>query len=117
MSEESSEVKGAERPFKDNRLQLRVDPDQIEIWELMLFEDQTVKITDLAMVFSRYLSNGNGPVSPGLPAGPIDELSDEQRAEIKAGAAFKALKRFSREALIQAARSFAEQATAGLDPN
>ena len=104
-------------PHVDNRVHLDVDPKKVETWEIMIFEDRTVRIADLLMIFSRYASNGRGLISPGLPSEPVDELTDEQRAEIQASEAFKLLRRFSLPNLRLAAQSFADQAKMALDPN
>ena len=104
--------------IKDNRIHLDVDPKKLQTWEIMIFEEDSPKINDLLMVFSRYAANGDGLVSANLPNDPLDELTQEQVKEIKSSTAYKALRRFTLPALRQAARSFAEQAGEAFnDPN
>ena len=97
--------------YIDNRYRLEVDPKQVEAWELIVMESP--RITDWMMVFARYLVNGSGLVSPGLPATPLDELTREERAEIVESKAYKALKHFKLPQLKDAAQSFAQQAVSG----
>lgn len=96
---------------KDNRYHLEVDPKQVETWELGVLE--SARVLDWLLVFSRYLANGSGLVSPGLPTTPLDELTDKERQEIMSSKAYKALKHFKMAALKSAVESFQEQITAG----
>lgn len=95
----------------DNRLRLEVDPRQVEAWELVVMESP--RITDWMMVFSRYLVNGRGHISPNLPKTPLDELTEAERERILSSEAYRALKRFSLPDLKAAAQSFAQQAVSG----
>jgi hypothetical protein len=95
----------------DNRIRLEVDGRQVEAWELTVMESQ--KISECMLVFARYMVNASGKLSPDLPNAPLDELTAEQRQQIKNSAAYKALKRFKLPDLNKAARSFLEQAVAG----
>lgn len=97
--------------FIDNRPHIVVDAKNIETWELMVFEEQ--RINDWMMVFARYLYKGDRPVSPDLPADPLDELTGAQKAQIRNSDAFKYLKRMKVATLRAAVESFAEQASAG----
>lgn len=101
-----------EKPtYIDNRYRLEVDPKQVEAWELTVMESP--KVSDWMLVFPRYLANGSGLVSPGLPVTPLDELTEKERQEIMSSKAYKALKHFKVPQLRDAAQSFAEQAVSG----
>ncbi len=99
------------------KVRLEVDGRFVETWELLIFEDELTGIGDLLMVFSRYAVDGDGKLSPDLPDDPLDELTDDQRQEIKQSRAYKALRRFPLPALRNAASSFADQAREDFDPN
>jgi hypothetical protein len=94
-----------------SRPRLEVDPKQVETWELMVMESP--KISDWLLIFPRYLSDGNGLVSPSLPSAPIDELTPAQLKEIKESKAYGILKRIKLPELKAAAQSFAAQAVSG----
>lgn len=102
----------------DNRYKLEVDPQKVQTWEIMLLEKgQTLRVTDLVMVFSRYLANGSGPISPDLPDKPLNKLTAEERAQIEASEAYGILCTFPVPKLRDISKSFVENAIASFDPN
>lgn len=103
--------------YIDNRLHIEADPVKIQTWELIIFEDDDATTIDIIMILARYLANADGLVSPDLPSDPVDELTKEQRMEIKNSKAYKAIKRFHPSVLKQTAREFGSKATEELDPN
>ena len=95
---------------------LKVDGKEVQTWELLQFEGD-IKIGNVLLIFARYLADDDGKlISPGLPSSPIDELSGEDLAKIRNSEAYRALKRFPVADLMTAAKSFAEQAAAGVSP-
>lgn len=103
-----------ETKFLDNRPHIQFDAERIQTWELMALENQ--RINDMILIFSRHLANGQGLVSPGLPDSPLDELTAEQLAEIKASEAYQVLRRYPLSQLRTVSRTFLE-AMQNYDPN
>lgn len=97
--------------YRDVRLHLEVDPKQVETWELVALESN--QVSKWILIFPRYLSNGRGLVSPGLPNTPIDRLTKEEKQQITSSEAYKALERLKTPDLRAAANSFMEQLAAG----
>lgn len=95
---------------KDNRYRLEVDEKNVESWELGCV--QSGMVNDWLLLFPRYLVNGNGLVSPGLPTTPIDELTPKELKQIKKSKAYKIVKRFKTPVLKDAAEAFSDRATA-----
>jgi hypothetical protein len=74
--------------YKDNRLHIECDPEELQTWELMALE--TNSIQDMCLVLCRYVANGNGPIDKDLPErkalrkltkGEKDQLMDGQGYE------------------------------------
>jgi hypothetical protein len=87
----------------DNRYRLEVDVKKLELWEVAVFESE--KISDIMLLLARYLANGNGRISPDLPAEPIDELPRAEIARIKNSEAYKVVRRFNQAQLEQVTTS------------
>ena len=96
---------------------LKVDSGKIEVWEVLAFEADPPRVTDLLLVFAKYVAINSELVSPELPSIPLDELTDEQLKQIKTSEGYRQLKHFSLPSLFEAAKSFANQATGDLSPN
>lgn len=96
--------------FVDARVQLVIDQKKIEMWEVMAIE--TERVTDMMMVFARYLCRGDQPISPEIPYKPFDEMTKAELAQLKNSEAFKLLRRFNGEQL-QAAAAKLKAASAG----
>lgn len=107
----------AEKKVFDNTTCIEVDHGVLETWEVFMLEDTDSTMVDLGMVLAKYLANGSGLISPGLPTEPIDELDKEDRLEIKQSKAFKELRRFSLAKLRDTATAFATEAKEQLSPN
>lgn len=83
--------------FTDNRYRLEIDVKKMELWEVAVFESE--RISDIMLLLARYLANGSGPISPDLPAEPIDELPRAEIAKIRNSEAYKIIRRFNQEQL------------------
>jgi hypothetical protein len=79
--------------FTDNRYKLEIDPKKMELWEIEVM--QSAQIGNGMLIFCRYLSNGNGLISPNLPSEPIDELPRAELARIKNSEAYKIIRRWT----------------------
>lgn len=111
FSEGTVTTGGNGQSYVDNRLHLEVDPKQVEAWELSVLESS--RVTDWLMIFPRYLANGRGLVSPGLPDKPLSELTIAEKHQIQHSDAYKALQHYKMPALKAAIVSFQEQLSAG----
>jgi len=95
----------------DNRPHLKIDPKQVESWEIAVIESP--KVTDWLMLFARYLENGSGLVSPDLPDKPLNKLTLAERAVITNSAAYDIVQQFKIPALKNAIKTIQEQISAG----
>ena len=111
-------INGASTPppmqVKDNRLQIVVDEKQVESFELAIIDSGV--ITDWQILLSRYLCNGNGPISPELQKiekKPLRFLTSDEKATYINSEAFAIVERQKMPQLMALVKAFGAGATAG----
>ena len=99
---------------KDNRLQIIVDEKQVESFELAIIDSGV--ITDWQILLSRYLCNGNGPISPELQQiekKPLRFLTAKEKETYINSEAFAIVERQKMPQLMALVKAFGAGATAG----
>ena len=101
----------------DNTVKIEVDHGVLRTWEVFVLEDEDSTMVHLGMVLAKYLANGSGLISPGLPIGSVGELSREEQKEIKRSKAYRRIGEMPLEELKNTATAFATAAKEQLSPN
>lgn len=99
---------------KDNRLQIVVDEKQVESFELAIVDSGV--ITDWQILLSRYLCNGNGPISPELQRiekKPLRFLTTDEKETYINSESFAIVERQKMPQLMALVKAFGDGATAG----
>lgn len=98
---------------------LRVDARQIEVWEILIFEESGRRsLEDVLYVLSFYVVDDNGDrVSPELTKSPPDMLSPAEIKAWRASQAYQTLRRLPVAELRAAAESFGNQSRDGFVDN
>jgi hypothetical protein len=115
LERELAEIKGAGVvTVKDNRYRLVIDAKQLESWELAAIEAGVVG--DWLIIFSRYLENGSGPVSPELSQiekKPVRKLTAVELDTYRNSKAFDIVERQTLTQLKAMAGQFGDALSAG----
>jgi len=100
--------------FNDNRIHIKADPSQVQMWELM--ELESLKIKNVCLVLCRYVANGNGYISHDLPEKkPLRRMSDSEKEELMNSAGFEWLETLQFELLKDVASTFVDGASESIE--
>lgn len=99
--------------YNDNRLHIECDPAQLQTWELIALEKNSVE--QVCLILCRYVANGNGPIDKDLPEKkPFRKLTKDEKELLMNGAGFEWLEEMPVERIQSVVKTFLDGATEAL---
>ena len=96
--------------YKDNRLHIECDPEQLQTWELMALE--TNSIHDMCLVLCRYVANGSGAIDKDLPERKaLRKLTKDEKNQLMDGQGYEWLENMPVNQIQNVVKAFLDGAT------
>jgi hypothetical protein len=96
--------------YKDNRLHIECNPEELQTWELMALE--TNSIQDMCLVLCRYVANGNGPIDKDLPERKaLRKLTKGEKNQLMDGQGYEWLENMPVNQIQSVVKAFLDGAT------